>query len=521
MDVTGVGFPGSPGVILGQNQDITWGATTNPMDVTDVFSDTLYVGTAAVLLDRRAGLHREPARHVPRRRDPAGRHLLLQPGRGLRERQPGPGHRPAARGHHDRHGAVPELRPDHRHHESGRAGAAVRRHDGARAPVHRLPRHPGARDLRALEPRRKPRPSSRMGLEFFDVGSQNWAYADRAGNLAYFTSAEMPLRTDLEQGAVVGLPPFFVRDGMSGAEQLDRRPRATRRARRSRSRCCPRTRCRTRSIPENGFFVNANNDPAGTSLDNDPLNQVRVVERERDLLPEPGLCGRPARRTHHPARSRTSSPAAARDRATDMKEFQEQYAAARRRAAGAVPARGVRQRSARRTHRASSPRSRATGSRRRSGASSSGTSRRRRASRRARTRATWTATATRGSARRRDRRERGGDDLQHVARLRRAHDRRRAAVGLRPRRRLHRGAQGAPPPAPADPLYGRRRGRLRVDSRARRALGGAAARPRAARARWAMRSTSWPHPRSRRRSPNRPTRTTIAGASCTGSSSIT
>ncbi len=27
--------------------------------------------------------------------------------------------------------------------------------------------------------------------------------------------------------------------------------------------------------PENGFFVNANNDPAGVSLDNDPLNQVR------------------------------------------------------------------------------------------------------------------------------------------------------------------------------------------------------------------------------------------------------
>jgi penicillin amidase len=27
--------------------------------------------------------------------------------------------------------------------------------------------------------------------------------------------------------------------------------------------------------PENGFFVNANNDPAGVSLDNNPLNQVR------------------------------------------------------------------------------------------------------------------------------------------------------------------------------------------------------------------------------------------------------
>ena len=29
MNVSGVGFPGTPGVILGQNEHITWGATTN------------------------------------------------------------------------------------------------------------------------------------------------------------------------------------------------------------------------------------------------------------------------------------------------------------------------------------------------------------------------------------------------------------------------------------------------------------------------------------------------------------
>ncbi len=41
MNVSGVGFPGAPSVILGQNEHITWGATTNPMDVSDIFSDTL------------------------------------------------------------------------------------------------------------------------------------------------------------------------------------------------------------------------------------------------------------------------------------------------------------------------------------------------------------------------------------------------------------------------------------------------------------------------------------------------
>jgi penicillin amidase len=35
MDVEGEGFAGVPGVIIGHNRWISWGATTNPMDVTD------------------------------------------------------------------------------------------------------------------------------------------------------------------------------------------------------------------------------------------------------------------------------------------------------------------------------------------------------------------------------------------------------------------------------------------------------------------------------------------------------
>src|SRR6516165_9483920 len=37
MDVEGEGFAGAPGVIIGHNRWITWGATTNPMDVTDTY----------------------------------------------------------------------------------------------------------------------------------------------------------------------------------------------------------------------------------------------------------------------------------------------------------------------------------------------------------------------------------------------------------------------------------------------------------------------------------------------------
>ncbi len=39
MDVVGSSFPGVPYVVLGQNRHITWGATVNPMDVTDTFQE--------------------------------------------------------------------------------------------------------------------------------------------------------------------------------------------------------------------------------------------------------------------------------------------------------------------------------------------------------------------------------------------------------------------------------------------------------------------------------------------------
>lgn len=125
------------------------------------------------------------------------------------------------------------------------------------------------------------------GLERFDVGSQNWAYADRDGNLAYFTSAELPLRSDLEQGAVAGLPPFFVRDGSSGANNWVPDP-AHSQGQTIPFAVLPAEEMPHTVNPENGFFVNANNDPAGTTLDNDPLNQVRVSSASAIYYLNPG-----------------------------------------------------------------------------------------------------------------------------------------------------------------------------------------------------------------------------------------
>jgi len=47
VDVHGSGFPGTPYVILGQNRRIIWGATTNPLDVTDVYQEQVVPDAAS------------------------------------------------------------------------------------------------------------------------------------------------------------------------------------------------------------------------------------------------------------------------------------------------------------------------------------------------------------------------------------------------------------------------------------------------------------------------------------------
>jgi penicillin G amidase len=113
----------------------------------------------------------------------------------------------------------------------------------------------------------------RRGLQFFDVGSQNFAYADVEGNIAYFTSAELPLREDLQAGSVNGLAPFFIRNGTGGNEWLPVRNAQPGQA--IPYEILPDAEMPQTVNPPAGFFVNGNNDPAGTTLDNDPLNQAR------------------------------------------------------------------------------------------------------------------------------------------------------------------------------------------------------------------------------------------------------
>ncbi|MCA1779124.1 MAG: penicillin acylase family protein, partial [Xanthomonadaceae bacterium] len=94
---------------------------------------------------------------------------------------------------------------------------------------------------------------------------------------AYFTSGTVPLRADLQNSTVDGgVPPFLLRDG-TGARNHEWLPLGD-------------TAPVTRGVPfaalpfdemphiinpDSGYIANANNDPVGVTLDNNPLNQLR------------------------------------------------------------------------------------------------------------------------------------------------------------------------------------------------------------------------------------------------------
>jgi penicillin amidase len=112
--------------------------------------------------------------------------------------------------------------------------------------------------------------------------AQHWVVADTGGNLAYFASGDLPLRADLEAGQPLGGGPRRIRDG-SGPSNWIPDPLYAQGRRvppYSQGQSIPFLVIPAEEMPQivnppTGFVVSANNDPVGTQLDNDVLNQFR------------------------------------------------------------------------------------------------------------------------------------------------------------------------------------------------------------------------------------------------------
>ena len=252
LNVAGMGFPGTPFVIQGQNERIAWGSTVHPMDVTDLYQEQLVPeptspsGLASIYLGKKENVLAVPQLY-----------RINTPGSGLTSAPAALGLPPATL-IVPRHGPVLQLDPI--------TGVAVTVQYAGFYPTHELEAFMLIDQARNVD-------DFKAALQYFDVGSQNFAYADVDGNIAYFTSGEMPIREDLQAGKVNGLPPYFVRNGTGGNEWM-----AVAHAQPQQAlpfEILPYSEMPQVVNPSNGWFVNANNDPIGQTLDNDPLNATR------------------------------------------------------------------------------------------------------------------------------------------------------------------------------------------------------------------------------------------------------
>jgi penicillin amidase len=273
LNVSGFSLAGVPGVAIGQNESIAWGATTNPVDQTDVFSDMLVKGVEGcegICLESEGALHpveiavpeffvNQPDNGVPDDLEPytgplppVGQFVITVPFRG--------------------NGPVVELeRPAIITGAARRSGALTLQWTGLYPTF----------EIRALLEVARARNFEEFRAAFrnFDGIASNLIYADKDGNLAYYATSEVPLRRDLEAGGDPRcLPPWFVRDGSGPCNWIPDEAHSQGQA--LPLAVIPEDEMPFVWNPPRGFLVNANNDPAGVSLDNDVLNQRRLGNPE-------------------------------------------------------------------------------------------------------------------------------------------------------------------------------------------------------------------------------------------------
>ena len=270
LNVTGTSFPGAPGIVLGCNETICWGATVNALDVTDVYNEVLApldpnqptTPTHTI----RNGVP-EPLQFIPQT------FMFNAIGDGVPNTLINAG--------------VPAT-------SGGVTMIVPRRNNGPIVQVSFNPASPtpltgisvaytGWSATQELEAFRRFARSTSMqdfkdALQYFDVGSQNWSYADINGNIAYYTSGELPIREDLQTLFFPdGLqPPYLIRDG-THTRKHDWLPLQNPQPHQALStEILPFNEMPQIENPAAGYILNANNDPIGTTLDNVSWNQFRA-----------------------------------------------------------------------------------------------------------------------------------------------------------------------------------------------------------------------------------------------------
>ncbi|GAC1419668.1 MAG: penicillin acylase family protein [Acidobacteriaceae bacterium] len=253
LDVIGEGLPGVPVLVVGHNRWVAWGLTDDPLDTWDSFQEKIVqdANSPSGFSSVYHGL-REPIVPIPQvfRVNTAGVLTTVPPGNGI----------PAATLVVPRRNNGPVVSFD-----PSKGTAITLQWTG----------FSGSREIEAALTWSEAHSLKEFqhGLSLFSAPTENVAYSDIYGNIAYFSIGEVPVREDLQAGAVNGLPPSLLRNGTGGNEWLPVIHPQPNQA--LPYEILPASELPHIVNPPAGFFVNANNDPIGITLNNDPLGTTR------------------------------------------------------------------------------------------------------------------------------------------------------------------------------------------------------------------------------------------------------
>ncbi|MBK9261055.1 MAG: penicillin acylase family protein [Polyangiaceae bacterium] len=234
--LSGISFPGIPGIILGHNEHLAWGATVAGYDVTDVYAETLTPdGKGVIFKGQTVAL--EMIDEV----------IHIQGGGSYTYQVPVVPH----------HGPIfPEITPDHKVAPLDPAKGALSVKWTGTEPTSELSGILGLLRAKNVD-------EAREELKQFKVGGQNWMIGDTNGDILWTSHVNIPKRDAGALGwnpaTMTGTLPCLVLPGDGSAEWNGYLP----------SDLVP-----WEKNPTNGFIATANNDNIGDSLDNDPSNDT-------------------------------------------------------------------------------------------------------------------------------------------------------------------------------------------------------------------------------------------------------
>ncbi len=237
LKVSGVAFPGIPGIILGHNEHIAWGATVAGYDVADAYAEQLSEDGASVKL---AGqdvpieiIEEEIA--VQGKSEPLVYKVHVAP----------------------HHGPIlPAITSDHAVADPDPAAGAISIRWTGLEPTDEVSAVFSLLEAKDVD-------DAHEALQRFGVGAQNWMIGDTSGDLLWTSHAHVPTRAAAafawDAAKYEGHLPCFVLPGDGTAEWTgfladDLVPWARN--------------------PAKGYIATANNDPIGDTLDNDPSNDT-------------------------------------------------------------------------------------------------------------------------------------------------------------------------------------------------------------------------------------------------------